>query len=133
MRIILTLLRRVVGTCSGAYFPAAPLRVAVIYHAKPGHTDIPGCDPAVLALSVNQDGSSVVRVTVTWRGSNPSVVQIDEMIGLATAVAEGNAIISPAGGLRSLPVSSDGRIFRRQRAVRHRGVPGQVYSGMPGS
>jgi hypothetical protein len=102
MRIILTSLLVLVGACSGSESPAAPPTVAsILITPQLATLTSEGATQQFLAQPVDQDGGSVVGVTVKWRSSNPSVVGIDETIGLATAVAEGNAIVIAESGTAS--------------------------------
>ena len=135
MRIILTFLLVVVGACSGADSPAAPPRVdAILVTPHLATLTSPGATQQFKAQPVDQDGGSVVGVTVTWRSSNPSVVQIEETIGLATAVAEGNADIFAKSGDASGQASVTVEIIECTEPFDVTLVPGQtLVTEPPGS
>ena len=132
MRIILTFLIVLVGACSEADSPAGPPRVARILITPDQATlTSPGVTQQFSARPVDQDGGSVVGVTVTWRSSNPSVVQVDETIGLATAVAEGNATIFAESGSVSGQASVAVDIVECTEPVAVTLAPGQTLVAEP--
>lgn len=98
-RVILTSLLVLVGACSGSESPAAPPTVAsILITPQLATLTSEGATQQFLAQPLDQDGGSVVGVTVKWSSSNSSVVEIDETIGLATAVAEGNVTVTAESG-----------------------------------
>lgn len=104
MRTTLTLLLglALVAACSGGESPAAPPRVNAIL-ITPGLATMTaaGATQQFTAQPVDEKGGALAGVTVTWRSSNTSVVQVDAVLGLATAVAEGNAIVIAESGSAS--------------------------------
>ena len=99
IRLILTSLLVLVGACSDSESPAAPPTVAsILITPQLATLTSEGATQQFLAQPLDQDGGSVVGVTVKWSSSNSSVVEIDETIGLATAVAEGNVTVTAESG-----------------------------------
>ena len=132
MRIILTVLLVLVGACSGGDSPAAPPRVdQILITPELATLTSPGATQQFSARPVDQDGGSVVGVTVTWRSSDPSVVQVDPTIGLATAVSEGNAIVIAQSGSVSGQASVAVEIIECTEPFDVTLVPGQTLVTEP--
>ena len=132
MRIILTFLLVLVGACSGRDSPAAPPRVqAILITPQLATLTSEGATQQFSARPVDQDGGSVVGVTVTWRSSDPSVVQVDPTIGLATAVSEGNAIVIAESGTVSGQASVAVEIIECTEPFEVTLVPGQTLVTEP--
>ena len=131
MRLILTFLLVLVGACGGDS-PAAPPSVAAIL-VTPNLATLtsPGATQQFAAQPVDQQGRSVVGFTVKWRSSDPSVVQINETIGLATAVSEGSATIFAESGTASGQASVSVDIPECNEPIEVSLAPGQTLIADP--
>ena len=83
----------VLGSCSKDSTSPNPLVAAI--HVTPGIDTVGtlGRTVTFVAQPVDANGAPVTA-TVVWRSSNAAVVAVDSVTGLATAVANGSAVIS---------------------------------------